>query len=155
MGQFWIPKILIWCYNLLRIRCCTLDHFYITLFIWTHQICWFRSFLLIWAIFIDFRVHTAKSIDFNRPRLWAPTVCTLKSRFLPWAPPKLLISSRFLLIWCKNIDMKSTFLATPDSKLCEFLCQPWFFLRSQWFDMLMMYEEISCHLESNQGKQPL
>ena len=81
------------------------------LFIWSHQNCWFRSFLLIWAIFIDFRVHTAKSIDFNHPRPWAPTMCTLKSRFLPWAPPKLLISSRFLLISCKNIDMKSTFLA--------------------------------------------
>ena len=57
-------------------------------------------------------MHMAKSIDFIRPRPWAPTVCTLKSRFLPWAPPKLLISSQFLLIWCKNIDMKSTFLAS-------------------------------------------
>ena len=88
------------------------------LFIWTHQICWFHSFLLIWAIFIDFRVHTAKSIDFNRSRPWAPTVCTLRSRFLPWAPPWAVQNYWFQVdfYW---FDMKSTFLAAHGRP------QPW------------------------------
>ena len=70
---------------------------------------WFRQFLLISAAHGPYTfISSAQGCGHRRVH---PDI-KIFAMGVPVGGPNVLISSPFLLIWCKNIDMKSTFLAS-------------------------------------------